>query len=736
MSYFNENEKQSVLRLYRQVLRACQDKLKQDDIKDIHQLLNLIIQKKIAQNTNDEPINLVIKSLNTMLLCAKEIGLGHATIMSIAIFEALKNDVISREEIKERYDIAINTIVNGLQKANELYTRSQAIETENFRKLLLSFAEDIRVVFILIAERTYVMRNIESFPQENQLKIANETSYLYAPLAHKLGLYKLKTELEDLSLRTLSPEIYSEIVQKLQETKEIREKYISDFITPLKKELHNAGFDFEIKGRTKSIYSIWNKIKKKNTPFEKIYDIFAIRIILDSKIEKEKAECWQVYSIVTDKYQPNPKRLRDWLSIPKSNGYESLHTTVMGPEGKWVEVQIRTKRMDEIAEKGLAAHWRYKGIKSEEGMDEWLKNIREILENPEKNAVDFIDDFKLDLYDDEVFVFTPTGELKKLRQGATILDLAFLIHSNLGCKCVGGKINGKNVTIRQTLNNGDQVEILTASNQTPKQDWLNIVVTSKARTKIKQALKENEAKQAEIGKESLVRRLKNWKIEYSDGDITRLSKHFGFKAVTDFYLAIAQERLDLIDLRNELLKSGQYENQNSIQQIKERRSADQFSQQGNITENTSNDDVLVIDQNLKGIEYKLAKCCNPIYGDEVFGFVSVNGGIKIHRTDCPNAPQMINRFGYRIVKAKWAGQSSTQYPIGLRVIGRDDIGIVTNITSLISKETDVSLRSITVNSKDGIFIGDIIVSVKNLSAFKQLCKKINAIKGVNQIIRN
>jgi len=617
-------------------------------------------------------------------------------------------------------------------RVGELYERNASLETENFRKLFLTFAEDVRVILIIIAEHLQIMRTLEMFPEESRQSIARETSFLYAPLAHRMGLYAVKTELEDLSLKNTNREIYREIAHKLNETKRSRDQFITEFITPLKEKLTDIGFKFEIKGRTKSIHSIYTKIKKQNTVFENIYDLFAIRIIFDVPLDKEKAACWQAYSIVADMYQPNPKRLRDWLSIPKTNGYESLHTTVLGPEGRWVEVQIRTVRMDEVAEKGLAAHWKYKGIKSESGMDEWLKSIREILENPELNAVDFMDEFKLNLYDKEVFVFTPNGDLHKLPKGATALDFAFSIHSALGCKCVGAKVNGKNMTIKYVLNNGDQVEVLTSPTQKPNPAWLHIVTTSKAKTKIRQALKEVEFKDAEMGRETIIRRFKNWKIELDDGKISRLAKKKGFTTVSDFYQEIAHEKLDMLVVRDAYLDL----DKPTIIEFSELRKADSFSKDILSTESTGKDDVLVIGEDLKGVDFRLAKCCNPIYGDDVFGFVSVIGGIKIHKTDCPNAPQMIARFGYRIVKARWSGKSiGSQYPITLRIVGHDDIGIVTNITSLISKEKNISLRSISIDSNAGLFTGNLTIMVNDTHELEGIIKKIRIVKGVKSISR-
>lgn len=663
-----------------------------------------------------------------------ELSLGKAAILSIFFQEAVEKKALTIPEIEKKFNTPVASIIQGITRVRELYERNTSLETENFRKLFLTFAEDVRVILIIIAEHLQMMRTLAHYKSENRMNVARESSFLYAPLAHRMGLYAIKTELEDLSLKHTNREIYSEIAHKLNETKRSREKYISEFIGPLKDKLNELGFEFSIKGRTKSIHSIYNKMKKQNTPFENIYDLFAIRIIFDVPADKEKAACWQAYSIVADMYQPNPKRLRDWLSIPKSNGYESLHTTVLGPQGKWVEVQIRTVRMDEVAEKGLAAHWKYKGIKGESGMDEWLKNIREILENPELNAVDFMDEFKLNLYDKEVFVFSPKGDLHKLPKGATALDFAFSIHSNLGSKCVGAKVNGKNMPIKYVLNNGDQVEVLTSPTQKPNPAWLNVVTTSKAKNKIRQALKEIEFKDAEIGRETLIRRFKNWKIDLEDGKISRLAKKKGYKTVSDFYQEIAREKIDILDVREAYLDIDKKEYPSDLAEL---RSAESFTASPATSEISGKDDVLVIGQDLKNVDFKLSKCCNPIYGDEVFGFVSVTGGIKIHRTDCPNAPQMIARFGYRIVKARWSGKSQgSQYPITLRIVGHDDIGIVTNITSLISKEKNISLRSISIDSNAGLFQGNLTVMVDDLKDLENIVKKIRLVKGVKNVSRS
>jgi len=734
-SFFTNKELVELRSLYRRLLYTAGDSVSREDVQKLRKHLYEAIQANCMQR-NSFDMNPVIRDLQTAVIVSEEIGMKGSCLTGIMLHDMVKYNFCTVESIREMYGEDVAVIIKGLVKTSELYAKSPAIETENFRNLLISFAEDMRVILIMIADRVNIMRQIKNSPNaEDRLKVANESAYLYAPLAHKLGLYKLKSELEDLSLKYIRKETYYQIKDKLNETKASRDKYIETFIEPIKRKLTEAGLKFDIKGRTKSIHSIWNKMIKQKTPFEGIYDLFAIRIIIDAELEREKIDCWQAYSIITDMYQPNPKRLRDWLSIPKSNGYESLHITVMGPEGKWVEVQIRTHRMDEVAERGLAAHWRYKGIKGESGLDEWLTSIREALENSEDDSMKVMDRFKLDLYEDEVFVFTPKGDLFKLAKGATVLDFAFHIHSKIGCKCVGARVNGKNVQLKQALNSGDQVEITTSNTQYPKQDWLNIVTTSKARTKIRQELKEMTSKQTDFAKETLQRKFKNRKLEYDEAVMMRMIKKLGFKTVTDFYLSIADETLevnDILEKYTEMLKK-ETEGHEEVPY----RSAETYNLQSTVDEKVTKDDVLVIDQNLKGLDFKLARCCSPIYGDEVFGFVTVTGGIKIHRVDCPNAPQMMERFSYRIVKARWAGKAiGKQYPITLRVIGHDDIGIVTNITSIISKEKDVNLRSIGINSNDGLFSGTLTVTIDDTSRLDALIKKLQGIKGVKQVSRN
>ena len=676
-------------------------------------------------------IERIMKMMRVAGIAHREIQLRHHTIESVLLYPIL-NKKVTADHIKINYSSTTAEIVEGLAKVQSLYEKHVSVQSENFRKLLLSLVGDVRVIMIMIIERLDTMRHLSEMTKEEQQEISQEVSYLYAPLAHRMGLYGIKTELEDLSLKYTSYDIYKEIAHKLNETKKSRDAYIHKFIEPVKKRLQENNLKFEIKGRTKSIYSIWNKMRKQQVPFEKVYDLFAIRIIIDCDETEEKSACWRAYSVVTDMYTANTNRLRDWISMPKSNGYESLHITVMGPEGKWVEVQIRTERMDEIAEKGVAAHWKYKGGKSDSAnTDLWLKNLRDMLENSSESNKEIIDEFKMQLYNDNIFVFTPKGDLIELPKGASVLDFAFNIHSKVGSKCTGALIDNHHVSFKHILNNGDQVEILTSQQQQPRQDWLNYVCTSKARTHIRQQLKEQENKEAETGRELLLRRLKNWKLEFDDNAIIREAKKAGYKTLTQFYVAINQEKINL-----QLLRAHLSEEEESNNQSETPRSAEGFVEETELQKITKNTDALVIDKNLKNIDYTLAKCCNPIFGDDIFGFVTVNGGIKIHKSDCPNAPAMISKFGYRIVKATWAGTSAKgEYTARLRIIGKDDIGIVTNITSIINKETGIILRSISVDSHEGLFEGNITVVVNNTAQIETLCKKLTKIKGVKQVYR-
>ena len=725
---FTHEERREAIALIRKLRDGIGSPVDSVDVSNVFKFLKTALENGTVKR-DVFGLNPIVTSLQTALISVEEIGLKRDGVLAVLLYSLTKDS----DSVKTVFGDSVARIIHGLAKIQDLYKKNPVIESENFRNLLLSFAEDMRVILIMIADRVNLMRQIRDTENiDAKTEVSEEASYLYAPLAHKLGLYKLKSELEDLSLKYLEHDAYYMIKEKLNATKKSRDAYIERFIAPIDQKLHEAGFKFHMKGRTKSIHSIWQKMKKQQCGFEGVYDLFAIRIILDAPLDKEKMQCWQVFALITDMYQPNPKRMRDWLSVPKSNGYESLHITVLGPENKWVEVQIRTERMDEVAERGLAAHWRYKGVKGESGLGEWLNSIRTALEN--KDDLQVIDQFKMDLYEDEVFVFTPKGDLMKFPKGATVLDFAYRVHSNIGNRCVGAKINNKAVTFRYVLHNGDQVEIMTSNTQTPKQEWLNIVKTSRAKSKIRMALKDLMVKDGAYAKEMFERRLKNRKIEFDESTVSHLIKKVGFKEANDFYRHLADGSIDVnqvIEKYQELLH-----HDNNAGQQQAARSAEGFSYE-NPNEGLaySNDDVLVIDRNLKGIDYTLAKCCHPIYGDDVFGFVTVSGGIKIHRTDCPNASELRKRFGYRIVKAKWSGKGSSQYSITLKIIGNDDIGIVNNITSIISKEEKIMMRNINIDSHDGIFSGNLTVNVEDTSRLEQLIKKLRNVKGVKQIIR-
>ena len=671
----------------------------------------------------------------TAQLLKEEIGLKGDAIQAVYLIPEIDEGHMTIEQVEEQYGPQVARILHGLNRIQQLYQKNPVIESENFRNLLLSFAEDMRVILIMIADRVNLMRHIRDTENiEAKMEVSQEAAYLYAPLAHKLGLYKLKSELEDLSLKYLEHDAYYMIREKLNETKASRDAYIERFIKPIEEKVKAAGINCHIKGRTKSIHSIWEKMKKQKCGFEGIYDLFAIRIIIDCPEDKEKMQCWQAYSIVTDMYQPNPKRLRDWLSVPKSNGYESLHITVLGPEKKWVEVQIRTERMDDIAERGVAAHWRYKGVKGETGLDEWLTGIRSMLEHAE--GLEAMDQFKMELYEDEVFVFSPRGDLYKFPVGATVLDFAYHIHSNLGNQCTGGRINGKVVPIRYQLKSGDQVEILTSANQKPRQEWLSIVKSSRAKQKIRLALKETRQRDGLFAKEMLERKFKNRKIEQEESVMFHVIKKLGFKEVSDFYKSIADGVLDVNTVIDKYIEVRDGEKTVTGDNIARSASEFELEQSKFSPVNTgASDDTLVIDQNLKGLDYQLARCCHPIYGDPIFGFVTINGGIKIHRQDCPNAPELRRRYGYRVVKAKWSGKGASQYSITLRVIGNDDIGIVNNLTSIISKDEKLVLRSINIDSHDGLFSGNLVVMLEDTSRLESLIKKLRTVKGVKQVER-
>lgn len=733
-SYFTDEERKLLPGLYRQVVADIGTVLHPDDVNRLRSVLSEGVNGG-HYGRDRFGLNLLIHRLQTVLLMAEAVSPDRAISIALMLAPLAKSGFLSVDAVRSDWDDDIAGLVSGLIRVDSLYGRTASVESDNFRNLLLTFAQDIRVIIIMITERLQLMRAINHHPDDDAVRsVAAEARYLYAPLAHRLGLYAIKSELEDLSLKYSNREVYSKIAHDLNQRKDARDAYIADFIGPVKQKLEAAGLKFDIKGRTKSISSIWNKIQKQNNDLDHIYDLFAIRVIIDSPPEREKADCWLAYSIVTDMYKPNPARMKDWISIPKSNGYESLHTTVSGPQGRWVEVQIRTRRMDLVAEKGLAAHWRYKGIKGERELDTWMNNVRDILETAESGPMELMKNMSMDVYSDEVFVFTPRGDLHRLPKGATVLDFAFSIHTKLGCSCTGGRVNGKNRKINHRLQSGDTVEINTSAQQTPGRDWLQFVVTSKARTKIRQVLNDARNRRAEIGRETLSRRAKNRKLELDEPTLMRFIKKVGYKTVNDFYAAIADEELDANRVLEQYVEFATPEETSTD----DRRSADGFVLQQVDDDHTSgkSSDVLVIgSSSLKGMNYKMARCCNPIYGDSVFGFISSDGVVKIHRDDCPNAAHIRERYPYRIITTKWSGTGDTAFPATLSVTGTDDIGIVTNISSVINKEKDIQLRNIAIDSLDGLFRGTLTVGVNSTRALDALIKKIKTIKGVKNAVR-
>ncbi len=729
---FQRDEKQKVLDLYKTLRRKYAEPFEGSNYLNMKSVIIQAINRgRFKRDLFD--FNPLVNSLETALLVNDNIGQNAEAIQS-CLLSPYFSTTESLDELEKKFGKGVKIILHGLINIRELYSKSPSIASENFRNLIVSFAEDMRVILIMIANRTNLMRKIkDNINAEARTKISSEAAYLYAPLAHKLGLYQLKSELEDLSLKYMNHDAYYLIKDKLNATKHVREAYMEQFMEPIRKMLDSAGLKYYMKGRTKSIHSIWQKMQRQGCPFEGVYDLFAIRIILDAPLKEEKQQCWQVYSLITDKYRPNPKRLRDWLSIPKSNGYESLHITVLGPDNKWVEVQIRTKRMDEIAEHGLAAHWRYKGVKQDNaGIENWLSNIRSALEA--SDDMQLMDQFRNELKTDEVYVFTPQGDLHKLPQGATVLDFAYMIHTNIGDHCTGAIINNKNVSMRQALTSGDQVTIQTNPNQYPKQDWLNYVTTSKAKSKIKQNVKEQEVKETKLAKEIIERKFKNRKIDYDGNLMIQVGRKLGYKDIYYFYKAVLDEEIDLntiIDTYTEL-----YKHDNNQLERAPIHSAEEFSLQDDTQNHINNGDELVIGSNLKGMEYTLAKCCSPIYGDNIFGFVTVNKGVKIHRVNCPNAYALRERFGYRIVKARWAGKSENNtYPITLRIVGNDDLGVVNNISSIVSKEEKINIRSFSISANDGLFSGMLTIMISDTKSLDNLIKKMKTVKGVKNISR-
>jgi GTP diphosphokinase / guanosine-3',5'-bis(diphosphate) 3'-diphosphatase len=711
---------------YRALLKAAKNTVIKEEYVKIRKALDLAI-KSCGEDVTLTGEHRILHSLSVARIIAGEIGLGLTSIISALLHDSFNNLEISSKDLEKEFGKKVVEILNGFSRIASIDSMQSSYQAENFRKLLLSLADDVRVILIKLVERLEYMRNLDMAPDKDQIPLASETYFLYAPLAHRLGFYNIKSEMEDLAIKYLEPEQYKFVENRLKQTTASRNRLIREFSVPLQEKLEKQGFRFTIKSRTKSIHSIMLKMKKQGVEFEEVFDLFAVRIILESTDENEKSDCWRAYSVVTDLYQPNPSRLRDWISVPKSNGYESLHTTVIGPKGKWVEVQIRTVKMDEIAEKGLAAHFKYKGIKGEGGLDSWLTKMREILESPEKEDTAFLDQVRSGLYTDEVFIFTPKGDLRQLPAGATVLDFAFDIHTAVGASCVGGKVNGKNVTIRHVLQNGDHVDIIRSKNQKPKQDWLSFVVTGKARAKIKLVLNEEKTTAAAEGKEMLMRRLKNWKIPYGDTVIQKLINHYNLKTAQDLYYLISTGKIELLEIKDILQKEDIIAPVTQVVAFPDKETKE--------TLETQYSDFLIIEDRVKGLDYKLARCCNPVFGDSVFGFVTISEGIKIHRTSCPNAHNMMARYPYRVVAARWTKtKSTTSFITSVKITGVEDIGIVNKIADIISAY-NITIRNFNYNMEDGMFEGTLNLLVPNNDVLYGIMRKVQSIKGVLKVIR-
>lgn len=725
-----EKEKKEILNRYRGLLRAIRGDRTPEGTRMIRKALNLAVEAhKDQRRKSGEPY--IYHPIAVARICAEEVGLGTTSVVAALLHDTVEDTDLTLDDVKDLFGPTVATIIDGLTKISGIDFQTDSMQAENFRKVLLTLAEDVRVILIKLADRLHNMRTLESMAREKQLKIASETLFLYAPLAHRLGLYSIKTELEDLALKFKEPKIYDEIATKLKKTEAVRKRFISRFTLPIRESMDREGFTYEIKGRPKSIHSIYNKMLKKNVTFEEVYDVFAIRIIIETKHELEKADCWKVYSIVTDYYQPNPDRLRDWISLPKANGYESLHTTVMSPGGRWVEVQIRSKRMDEVAEMGLAAHWRYKDDSDHANvLETWLNRVREMLDDPSGNALDFVSDFKLNLFSDEIVVFTPKGEMRNLPSGSTALDFAFDIHSQVGRQCIGAKVNHKLVPLSQPLKSGDQIEIITSRKQQPKEDWLNYVVTAKARHKIKQALREQKRKLAVVGREAVQRQLRKWGFKSDQRNVDALIAYFRAMGDTDLYYKVARGRIHLDQLAPSQRKDGRLVLPAAPRDRDERTLEEvvgeiRGSHQGTLS---------LGDDKLK-LEYKLSTCCNPIPGDDVFGFITDREGIRIHRVNCPNAVQLMSNFDYRIVKARWKGKDSVEFLAGIKFSGIDDVGLVNKITTIISHEHHVNMRSISFESHDGIFEGKVMAYVQDTDHLDSLMEKLRRVRGVRSVER-
>jgi len=722
-----EQEQKEILNRYRNLLRACADKTDKEDKKFIRKAFNLAVDAhKDMRRKSGDPY--IYHSIAVAHIAAKEIGLGATSIVCALLHDVVEDTDYEFEDMERLFGKKVARIIEGLTKISEVFNQDISLQAENFRKMLLTLSDDVRVILIKLADRLHNMRTLDSMPDYKRRKIASETLYLYAPLAHRLGLYPIKTELEDLGLKFTETDEYKEISSKLKNTKEERKKYIRKFIRPIKTVLKEKEFSFEIKGRPKSIFSIRKKMKKQNVDFDHVFDKFAVRIIIDTPIEREKSDSWRVYSFVTDFYKPNPDRLRDWISTPKSNGYESLHTTVMGPEGKWVEVQIRSKRMDDIAEKGYAAHWKYKNQKTKESsLDNWINKIRELLENPENNAVDFIDDFKLNLFSSEIFIFTPNGDLKTLPKSSTSLDFAFEIHSAVGSHCLGAKVNGKLVPLSHVLSSGDQVEIITSEKQKPKKDWLRFVVTARAKAKIKSSLKEEKKEIAKRGKEIAVRKLRHLKVKLDRKTETELIKYFSIQTSLDLYYKFGVGSI----LNSQIKEFVKAKNAGWYATIKQKI----YRGAQTISKSNKSNQIIVFSDNDEVLPYSFANCCNPIPGDDIFGFTTVEKGINIHKNNCPNSIQLRSNYAYRILKAKWVNKEEIDFIATINIKGIDRLGLINSVTKIISSQMNVNMRAININSYDGVFEGEITLFVHNVSVLNSLTSKLRNVDGVTQINR-
>lgn len=723
-----EKEKREILSRYRGLLRALKGERKREDVRRIRKAFNIALEAhKDQRRKTGEPY--IYHPIAVARICAEEIGLGPTSVLCALLHDTVEDTDLTLDDVREIFGPTEATIIDGLTKISGL-SMADSAQAENFRKVLLSMAQDVRVILIKLADRLHNMRTLESMARDKQLKIASETLFMYAPLAHRLGLYNIKNELEDLSLKYKEPEIFEEISTKLKKSEPVRKRFISRFSLPIAAALEKEGFKYEIKGRPKSVHSIYNKMQKKHVSFEEVYDVFAIRIIVDSRPELEKADCWKVYSIVTDYYQPNPDRLRDWISLPKANGYESLHTTVMSPGGRWVEVQIRSKRMDEVAEMGYAAHWRYKdNDEKQSAMDAWVDRIREMLEEPSASAIDFVNDFKLNLFSEEIVAFTPNGEMRTLPAGSTALDFAFDIHTDLGRQCIGAKVNHKLVPLSHALRNGDQIEIITSKKQQPKEDWLNYVVTAKAKHRIKQNLREQKKKLAVVGRESVEEHFRRWGVKPEKQNIATLMAHYRATSENDLFWHVARGRFDLDKLTPAVSPKGKLELPIPLPQPEERPLEDVVAE----IRGAQGGALLLGEQ--ERIKYQLSKCCNPIPGDDVFGFITQHDGIKVHRVNCPNAVQLMGNFAYRIVKARWKGKDQMEFLAGIKFSGIDSAGIVLNITTIISGQHNVNMRSISFESNDGIFEGKVMAYVQDTDHLQQLIAKLRDVEGVRSVER-